>query len=71
MSRGPAAVTQANIARAIRAVEQTDARRVVEILPDGTIRIVPDDGRNRFQHELTYTSHGLNNTLDNETLHRL
>lgn len=43
MSRRPALVTQADVARALRAVEQTHMRAAVEILPDGTIRIVPID----------------------------
>jgi hypothetical protein len=38
MSRRPALVTQAEIARALRAAGDG---RAVEILPDGTIRIVP------------------------------
>lgn len=41
MSRTPARFTQADVTRAIRAVEQTGARMAVEIAPDGTIRIVP------------------------------
>jgi hypothetical protein len=41
MSRRAARVTQADIARALRAVEQTGARASVEVTPDGTIRIVP------------------------------
>lgn len=41
MSRRPARVTQADVARALRAVEQCGSDRVVEIAPDGTIRIVP------------------------------
>jgi hypothetical protein len=41
MSRSPARATQADIARAIRAVQQTGARMEIEIAPDGTIRIVP------------------------------
>jgi hypothetical protein len=41
MSRRAARFTQADVARAIRAVEQTGARMAVEIGPDGTIRIVP------------------------------
>ena len=36
-----ARVTQADIARAIRAVQQTGAPLAVEIAPDGTIRLVP------------------------------
>jgi hypothetical protein len=38
MSRTPARVTQADVARAIRAAKQTGAG-AVEVLPDGTIRI--------------------------------
>lgn len=38
MSRTPARVTQADVARAIRAAKQTGAG-AVRILPDGTIRI--------------------------------
>jgi hypothetical protein len=45
MSRRPARCTQADIARAIKAVEQTHARMAVEILPDGTIRIEPASER--------------------------
>jgi hypothetical protein len=41
MSRRPARFTQADIARAIKAVEKTGAKMAVEIAPDGTIRIVP------------------------------
>ena len=41
MSRTPARVTQADIARATRVAEACDPPRVVEIAPDGTIRIVP------------------------------
>lgn len=40
MSRTPARCTQADIARAIRAVEQAGGDGwAVEVLPDGTIRI--------------------------------
>lgn len=38
MSRTPARVTQADVARALRAAKQTGAGSV-RILPDGTIRI--------------------------------
>jgi hypothetical protein len=38
MSRTPARVTQADLARAIRAAKQAGAG-TVELLPDGTIRI--------------------------------
>jgi predicted polyphosphate/ATP-dependent NAD kinase len=39
MPRTPAKVTQADVARVLRAVEQTGVDVVVEVLPDGTIRI--------------------------------
>lgn len=38
MSRTPARCTQADLARSIRAAQQTGAG-AVELLPDGTIRI--------------------------------
>lgn len=40
MSRTPARCTQADLARSIRAAKQAGA---VELLPDGTIRIVLDE----------------------------
>jgi hypothetical protein len=51
MPRTPSKVTQADIARALRAAEQTGQRRVVEIAPDGTIRLVPDDGPRQPQRQ--------------------
>lgn len=47
MSRRPARFTQADIARAIRAIEQTGARMAVEVTADDTIRIVPIDHKRR------------------------
>lgn len=42
MSRRPAHFTQADIARAIRAIKQTGAPFVtVEIMLDGTVRLTP------------------------------
>ena len=41
MPRTPARFTQADIARALRAVEQTGLQMAVEIGLDGVIRIVP------------------------------
>jgi len=41
MSRRPANITQADVARALRAIEQIGMQAVVEITRDGTIRIVP------------------------------
>jgi hypothetical protein len=44
MSRRAARVTQADVARAIRAAEQVaPGQRVIEISPDGVIRIIPLD----------------------------
>lgn len=44
MSRRPARFTQADIARAIRAMKQTGAAEVaVRFLPDGGIDICPQD----------------------------
>jgi hypothetical protein len=41
MSRRPARFTQADISRAIRAIQASGAPMAVEIVPDGTIRIIP------------------------------
>ena len=45
MPRTAASVTQADIARALRAVAQTGAAVAVEVLRDGTIRLVPCEKR--------------------------
>lgn len=45
MSRRPARFTQADIARAIRAVVQTGAPMAVLVELDGTIRISPQENR--------------------------
>jgi hypothetical protein len=41
MSRRPARYTQADIRRAIEASKKAGAQMAVELLPDGTIRLVP------------------------------
>lgn len=43
MPRTAAKVTQADIARVLRAIESVGARVRVEVLPDGTIRMEPVD----------------------------
>lgn len=43
MPRTAAKVTQADIARVLRAVESVGAKVRVEVLPDGTIRMDPVD----------------------------
>jgi hypothetical protein len=49
MSRRAARFTQADVCRAIKAVEQAGAHMTVEILPDGTIRIAEhDEKRSKF-----------------------
>lgn len=40
MSRRPARCTKADIRRAIEAAKAADVKMVIEILPDGTIRLV-------------------------------
>jgi hypothetical protein len=48
VSRSPARATQADIARAIRAIAQTGVKMAVEIDKEGTIRIVPvESGREK------------------------
>ena len=44
MPRTAARVTQADIARAIREAQQVGAPMAVDILPDGTIRLLPVAG---------------------------
>lgn len=43
MPRSPAKVTQADIARALRAVAASGMKMAVQILPDGSIRLEPVD----------------------------
>lgn len=43
MARTAAKVTQADIARVLRAINSTGAKLRVEVLPDGTIRMEPVD----------------------------
>jgi hypothetical protein len=43
MPRTAAKVTQADIARVLRAIESVGARVRVDVLPDGTIRMEPVD----------------------------
>jgi len=50
MSRTPAKVTQADVARAIRAAQQCGAGKV-RIAPDGTITIDPQPAKKTAQQE--------------------
>jgi hypothetical protein len=43
VSRRPARFTQSDLSRAIKAVEAIGVRMVIDIMPDGTIRIMPAD----------------------------
>lgn len=45
MPRTPARVTQADVARVLRAVAQTGTKMAVHISPDGTIRLEPVEDR--------------------------
>jgi hypothetical protein len=45
MSRRPARFTEADIGRAMRAVEKNGGRFEIRVEPDGAIRIVPIDGQ--------------------------
>jgi len=51
MSRRAARFTQADIVRAIKAIQQTGAPMAVEIAPDGTIRIVPISSQDERRSE--------------------
>jgi hypothetical protein len=41
MSRRPARFTQTDLSRAIKAIAQAGSNMMVEVLPDGTMRISP------------------------------
>lgn len=47
MPRTPARFTQADIARALRAVKDAGGEMAVEVMKDGTIRIVPHAAEDR------------------------
>jgi acylphosphatase len=49
MPRTAARVTQADIARTVRAVAQARVKAVVEVAPDGTIRVVFGGGEQRLE----------------------
>lgn len=53
MPRTAATVKQADIARALRAAKQADLKMALEILPNGSIRLVPveKDARLESQNE--------------------
>lgn len=50
MPRTAAKVTQADIARTVRAVAQARVKAVVEVAPDGTIRVLIGENA-RSQHD--------------------
>lgn len=52
MPRTPARLTQADVARVLRAVAQTGTRVAVQISPDGTIRLEPVDERPLFRVDM-------------------
>ena len=48
MARTAAKITQADIARVLRAVAQSGMKLAVEIAPDGSIRLEPAEARRIF-----------------------
>lgn len=46
MPRAPARITQADIARVLRAVAASGMKMAVQILPDGSIRLEPVEASN-------------------------
>lgn len=50
MPRRPASVTQADIARALRAVKAAGVRATVRVTPDGTILIEPAEREAKPAH---------------------
>lgn len=51
MPRTPARFTQADITRALRAIDREKANAAIEIMADGVIRIVPYEGANTPQKQ--------------------
>lgn len=49
MPRTAAKITQADIARTVRAVAQARVKAVVEVMPDGTIRVLMGDDALRLK----------------------
>lgn len=54
MPRSPSRFSQADIARAIRAIEQTGAKMEIRIETDGTIRIIPVEQGQRSDRTVPY-----------------
>lgn len=52
MSRRPARCTEADLKRAMKIADQSVVPRVVEIAPDGTIRIVPAAARHEPEDQV-------------------
>lgn len=52
MPRTAAKITQADIARTVRAVAQARVRAVVEVAPDGTIRVLVGENARPQQDQL-------------------
>lgn len=58
MPRTAATVKQADIARALRAAKQADLKMALEILPNGSIRLVPVEKDVRLEPQHEYAAHG-------------
>lgn len=57
MPRTAATVKQADIARALRAARQVDLRMALEILPNGSIRLVPIEKDASPEPQNEYAAH--------------
>ena len=56
MPRTAATVKQADIARALRAAKQADLKMALEILPNGSIRLVPLEKDARLEPHNEYAA---------------
>ncbi len=58
MPRTAATVKQADIARALRAAKQANLRMSLEILPNGSIRLVPIEKDAKVEPQNEYVTYG-------------
>lgn len=57
MPRTAATVKQADIARALRAAKHTDLKMALEILPNGSIRLVPIEKEASMEPQNEHAAH--------------
>ena len=58
MPRTAATVKQADIARALRAAKQANLRMALEILPNGSIRLVPIEKDAKVEPQTEHVTYG-------------